>query len=362
MHTLQKLLATANKIIIRDASGRAQVASPSADSDIATKKYVDDIASGDAGAVQQALNTHIAKTTGVHGATSEATANKIAIRDASGRMKVKDPSDDLDAANKQTVVSLINSLAVQSWTAISDTKFSGTEINAITYGNSRFVAVGSSGKASRSIDAETWVAISDMKFSSTVINAIAYGNGKFVAVGSSGKYSTDGINWTAISDTKFSDTAINAITYGNGKFVAVGGSTFPARAKGAYSPDGVNWTAISDMKFSSTVINAIAYGNGKFVAVGNNGKGAYSTDGINWTAISDTKIDGANINAITYSNGIFVAVGNFGRGVYSTNGVTWLAIKNRANLATANAITYGQDKLIIGFKDGTVAYSLNLVS
>ena len=102
--------ATASKLIIRDSAGRAQVASPSADSDIATKKYVDDIASGDAGAVQQALNTHVAKTTGVHGAVSTATANKIAIRDASGRMQVAAPSVANDVANKKYVDTLITNL------------------------------------------------------------------------------------------------------------------------------------------------------------------------------------------------------------------------------------------------------------
>ena len=111
--------ATASKLIIRDSAGRAQVESPSEDKDITNKAYVDALVSGDAGAVQQALNEHIAKTTEVHGATSEATANKIAIRDASGRFKVNDPSDNLDATNKQTVISFINDLAVNNWTAIS---------------------------------------------------------------------------------------------------------------------------------------------------------------------------------------------------------------------------------------------------
>ena len=153
---------------------------------------------------------------------------------------------------------------------------------------------------------------------------------------------------------KFSGTNINAITYGNGKFVAVGGATFPPSSKGAYSSDGVTWVAISD--------NAITYGNGKFVAVGGSGKGAYSSDGVTWVAISDTKINGVPINAITYSNGIFVAVGSFGRGVYSTDGVTWLAIDDMTTLSSISAITYGQDKLMIGISNGTVSYSLNLVS
>ena len=180
--------ATASKLIIRDSAGRAQVASPSEDNDITNKAYVDALVSGDAGAVQQALNEHIAKTTEVHGATSEATANKIAIRDASGRLQVANPSNALDATNKQTVISLINNLAVQSWKVISNTQFDGTQINAIAYGTTRFVAVGGSAKAAYSTDdGVTWVAISDMKFSNTQINAITYGNGKFVAVGDSGK-------------------------------------------------------------------------------------------------------------------------------------------------------------------------------
>lgn len=95
--------ATASKLIIRDSAGRAQVASPSEDNDITNKAYVDALVSGDAGAVQQALNEHIAKTTEVHGATSEATANKIAIRDDSGRLQVATPSAANDATTKDYV-------------------------------------------------------------------------------------------------------------------------------------------------------------------------------------------------------------------------------------------------------------------
>ena len=261
--------ATANKIIIRDATGRAQVANPSANNDIANKAYTD---TGDNN-VRSVLNSHTSATTGVHGATSAPTANKIAIRDASGRLKVNDSSDDLDATNKQTVVSLVNALAVSSWTAISDMKFETESINSIAYGNGKFVAVGSSGKGSYSNDGITWTAISDMKFGIGFVQSVTYGNGKFVAADNYGKgsYSTDGITWTAISDMKFGGSLIRAITYGNGKFVAADNS-----GKGAYSSDGVTWTAIGDMKFGSSTIYAITYGNGKFVAVGNSGKGAYS--------------------------------------------------------------------------------------
>ena len=343
--------ATANKIIIRDATGRAQVANPSANNDIANKAYTD---TGDNN-VRSVLNSHTSATTGVHGATSAPTANKIAIRDASGRLKVNDSSDDLDATNKQTVVSLVNALAVSSWTAISDMKFETESINSIAYGNGKFVAVGSSGKGSYSNDGITWTAISDMKFGIGFVQSVTYGNGKFVAADNYGKgsYSTDGITWTAISDMKFGGSLIRAITYGNGKFVAADNS-----GKGAYSSDGVTWTAIGDMKFGSSTIYAITYGNGKFVAVGNSGKGSYSTDGITWTAISDMKLGTSIIRAIAYGNGKFVATGNSGKGSYSTDGITWTAISDmKLGTSIIRAIAYGNGKFVATGNSGKGSYS-----
>jgi hypothetical protein len=48
-------LATAARLIIRDANGRAQVAAPSADADIATKGYVDSVANTSSGGSSSAL-------------------------------------------------------------------------------------------------------------------------------------------------------------------------------------------------------------------------------------------------------------------------------------------------------------------
>nr|MCL5290620.1 hypothetical protein [Bacillota bacterium] len=87
--------ATANKLIIRDTSGRAKVAAPSASDDIARKDTVD--------AVQTNLNTHTSDTTTAHGATSANTPNKLIIRDANGRAKVATPSASDDIARKAEV-------------------------------------------------------------------------------------------------------------------------------------------------------------------------------------------------------------------------------------------------------------------
>ena len=55
-------------------------------------------------------------------------------------------------------------------------------------------------------------------------NAIAYGNGKYVAVGSNGYVTTsiDDVNWTTPKQIAGSSYTWNGIIYANGKFVACG--------------------------------------------------------------------------------------------------------------------------------------------
>ncbi|OBZ08935.1 hypothetical protein A8L34_22565 [Bacillus sp. FJAT-27264] len=116
--------ATANAIIKRDASGRAQVAAPSAAGDIARKDTVDaaiTTAAGDAttksNAVQTNLTTHVAVTSlGVHGSTSAATANTLMHRDAAGRSKAVAPIASDDIAIKSTVDAAISTAATDAST------------------------------------------------------------------------------------------------------------------------------------------------------------------------------------------------------------------------------------------------------
>jgi hypothetical protein len=94
--------ATANRIIIRDSAGRAKVAAPSASDDIARKAEVD--------AVSSALNTHKDATSGIHGATSSATANRLIIRDSNGRASVAGPTSASHIATKGYVDGLVGPL------------------------------------------------------------------------------------------------------------------------------------------------------------------------------------------------------------------------------------------------------------
>jgi len=283
---------------------------------------------------------------------------------------------------------------VSAWTAISDSTFGTSSINAIAYGLDRFfVAVGDSGKmaysprgyswetavqygstfgtyniyaiaygnnmfvaggewgqmATATNSVVTWTAVSDSTFSSVNINAIAYGNNMFVAVGDFGRMatSTNGTTWTAVDVSNIFDTSsINAIAYNNNRFVAVGDS-----GKMATSTDGVTWTAVSNSTFGTYDIKAITYGNNMFVAGGQNGKMATSTNGVTWTAVSSSTFGTSSINAIIYANNKFVAVGNSGKTAYSTVGTTWTAIPNSTFDSDIYAIAYGNDNNSILFVD-----------
>ena len=290
-----------------------------------------------------------------------------------------------------------------TWTAVADSTiwesdygFDTCSINAIAYGNNRWVAGGAEGKMAYSDDGVNWTAVADSKFVTTVynippyrgdVNAIAYGNNRWVAVGQNDLYSNggqigiiaysddDGVTWTAAANSTIWDftyssgeTAadIKAIAYGNGKWVAVGAMG----SKMAYSTDnGETWTAVANSTFSSDyyAITNIAYGNGRFVAVGDEGKMAYSDDGTTWTAVADSTIwnytaDYSNyintITAITYDNNRWVAGGREGKIAYSDdNGVTWTAVANSTIWDYTNSygdtaafeikgIAYGGDKFV----------------
>jgi hypothetical protein len=180
----------------------------------------------------------------------------------------------------------------RSWTAVSNSRFGDDTILGITYGNNRFVAVGSSGTMAYSSDGVTWTAVStgtiwdyrplygDLVKSD--ICAVTYGNNRFVAVGSGGKmaYSSDGVRWTAVSTGTIWDdrlpngdiykSEIRAVTYGNNRFVAVG-----ELGKIAYSTDGITWTPIASNVFGESEIYGITYGNGRFIALISSGRIAY---------------------------------------------------------------------------------------
>lgn len=104
--------ATANKIIIRDNSGRAKVAAPAAGDDIARKNEVDAVQTNLNQHTGSGGNAHALATNSQHGfmsaadhkmlddATPAATVNELIQRDGSGRAKVAAPAAAGDIARK----------------------------------------------------------------------------------------------------------------------------------------------------------------------------------------------------------------------------------------------------------------------
>ena len=246
-----------------------------------------------------------------------------------------------------------------TWTAVTNSIFTDG-IMVIAYGNNRFVAGGLEGKMAYSADGVTWTAVTNSIFGTSVINGIAYGNNMWVAVDSNGKmaYSSNGTSWTAVADSTFGTTnnIINAIAYGNNRFVAVG-----INGKMAYSTNGTDWTAVTG---TDNTFSAIAYGNNRFVAGGSNGKMAYSTDGVSWTAAAVSTTSLVQILAIAYGsdgNAVnrFVAGGQYGM-VYSADGITWTAISAQNSTFYASAIrgiAYGNNRFVAVGADGKMAYA-----
>ena len=245
----------------------------------------------------------------------------------------------------------------KSWTKVSDSKFSTSNVYSVCYGNGKFVAVGNGGKIAYSYDGISWTAVNS--HTTTPIKGICYGNGKFVAAGDGGKiaYSSNGITWSLVSYSSFSTYNFQSVCYGNGEYVVVGSS-----GKIVYSSDGSNWTLVSDSKFGTSNIYGICYGNGKFVAVGSDGKMAYSTDAVNWTLVAESRFDNSTIHGVCYGNGRFVAAG-FSGAARSEVGTGWIKVSDSGlDSFTIYGIYYRNGKYIAAGNKGKIAYSSDGIS
>lgn len=212
----------------------------------------------------------------------------------------------------------------------------------VTYGNGKFVAVGTR-QIACSADGVNWTK-ANSSFSE-FWRAVTYGNGKFVVVGDHQiAYSGDGNNW----ETAEFSGIWRGVTYGNGKFVAVGNGV------SAYSIDGISWTETTPP--SSELFSGVTYGSGKFVAVGDN-QTAYSTDGISWTAVN---VDAGEWRSVAYGNGKFAAVCD-GQFAYSADGVHWTAASIPAG--SWYGITYGNGRFVtVDFQNSKSAYTTDGVN
>jgi len=212
----------------------------------------------------------------------------------------------------------------------NSTKLNSVSWSDLAYGNGSFVAVGH-GLIQTSLDyGNTW---SSFAVSNTFTSVTYSSNlGKFVALPGffgDGLYtSTDSSNWT-LSRTLPSGvpSALTSLTYGNGQFVA----TLYGDSNVFYSRDGLNWSLAQSQL--ATQWSSITYGNGRFLAVSNstsNFETMYSNDGITWTINSALRYTAIGGPSALSSDGTILAAASQGSrfaNVY-TNGVLTYTLPN----------------------------------
>ena len=144
------------------------------------------------------------------------------------------------------------------------------------------------------------------------LNAVTFANGVFVAVGEAGTIATsaDGIVWTLRNSG--TSNGLSAITFGDNTFIAVGaGDTIVT------SPDGLTWTTVSSG--TSSDLSGVAFGNNTFVAVG---YGTIITSGDGATWIERPVEPSSYYSGITFGKNLFVVTSGEG-GIYtSSDGIT----------------------------------------
>ena len=203
------------------------------------------------------------------------------------------------------------------------------DLDAITFGNNTFVAVGERGTVRTSSDnGATW----DNGTSGRGIQLyeIAYGDSTFVAVGQSGAhiYSTDnGATWD--NGTWSDSDHVTGVAFGNNTFVGVS-STYLTRS----TDNGSNWIR----GCSGVRVHDIAFGNNKFLGSGAEGAIQISDNGSGCSTPSGTgsRTTEETLSGITFGNNRFLTVGTDG----------WLSITaDNGNNFTALTIPTGANDL-----------------
>jgi uncharacterized delta-60 repeat protein len=220
-----------------------------------------------------------------------------------------------------------------TWSAVASppaalSNFNST-LTSVAYGASRFVAVGTGGLVTYSIDnGQSWT----MGTSGTTqtLQHVSFGNGVFVAVGNAGTIltSTDGQTWAA--KTSGTTQALFGINYlaPSSTWVAVG-----AAGTVVTSPDSLTWTAAIAPGIT-TSLNTVGVSGSYTFVVGAFGRILAAANPATFSPASLTELGSSvqsDYSAATFINHVewdaatnqFVAVGSGGNVHTSSNGGQW---------------------------------------
>lgn len=284
------------------------------------------------------------------------------------------------------------------WTQVSGVTSTNRKIYDTIYSGGIYVAVGydsaSGTLITTSTDAINWVLRAPATTSST-LKEVTYGQDKFVTVGTNSEieYSSDGTTWNKgsigspyINDilevslsgsgiitcgeyggvfevtsgniapsnniyAKYLDSSyptFNSVIKGNSEYVVVGDET---NASVYTSIDLTNWTS-GTLAQTTGKLNSIAYGSGVLVTVGDNGH-IETSSGNMWSLQTPDNSYTGNFNKVIYGDQ-FVAVGDNEEIQTSSSGIVWAhqTISESVYIGDLNSIAYGGNGNYVAVGDG----------
>jgi len=211
-----------------------------------------------------------------------------------------------------------------------------SDLSAVMFSGSQFIALGTDGSILTSADGNTWILSTNPVPSGGAtgprMNSLAFGivsNATiYVAVGDGGHIFTspDLVTWTAASPT---GNNLYNVSFPNGSFVATGANGTLLR-----SADAIPWTLPNSIPSTSNALRGATFGAGSYVVVGDAGTILTSTDGTSWSLITPAPPLTQDLRAIRFGTR-FVAVGQAGNVAYSDDAINWLTTSSgsTANLA-----------------------------
>ncbi len=229
----------------------------------------------------------------------------------------------------------------------------------LIYAGGRFVAVGqTTDPVTRATDSPIWSSPDGLTWTRANanpnfanLNDVTYGQGRYVAVGDSSRVftSTDALTWTQRTFSIASTLTA----------VAAGPAAFVAASSGAAiysSPDGTTWTQRANGLGGA--FRAAAYGAGRFVVVGDGGRVQTSGDGTTWAAATSTVTTA--LQTIGYYEDLgFLAAGDSGTMISSTDGLTWTALETGITDSLTALAKTSLGYVAAGGANGTLLTSLD---
>lgn len=243
------------------------------------------------------------------------------------------------------------------WTA----RNSGTTevLKAVTYGSSKFVAVGANGSIVTSLDGISWTPRASGTASN--LSAIAWSGTQFLALGSNSVLSSaDGVTWSAKPAAPSAN--YNSVAWSGTKFVAVATSQIDS------TTDGTTWTSATGVLSaayvsSSCSINGIATSGSRMIAVGGNSTGTHfiltSTDAgsLTWSEVTKPTFSlPIGLLSVTWSGNQFVTVGYNGNIATSPDGLSWTPRNSGIN-GSLSSVAGNNSSLVTASNSGNILSS-----